>query len=519
MGLWGGNAVNTSAIFETIKREYPYPTAWARDTTDSKVKGYIRRYFGNILQGSLVRTQVIQPGVGEHQNNALFTAPRPVTARQLYAADERDGILTLADNLKKKTGGNSAGCCQTALKTLWTTTDTNIKQKYEEQARQQGLNVDLSRNQREFEDNIGGTLQDFCTNGALGPAEMILLASFRNSAGELVTIAVHGHSNENSAQRSLADFATAEFSRIRSLWDDFSTEMLPVLLQDREGWTAIPRNEAGVPLFPAVDFDNAGRSGLVQITDLFFRVSWDHAWPSDQVYATVPYAEIAPCPNNFYDMERFPLRLDKPLTEMTLSQLSGIIEYLISTSATSDPFVFHAKHDILAHRRAATEALHTPSPPPAPSLLPLPVPPLSPPRAPTRSHTPVPPRSPPPVLPPSPPQAPPWSPTPVSLPAPPPVPRRSPTAVTPPSPLLGPPRSPSPVHAPTAPPAKVKGKKRNAAVAALDSVEAAADDTLGRGRRLRKSPQEAREERAQKAAEVVLKATGNKSKTECFNLV
>jgi hypothetical protein len=45
------------------------------------------------------------------------------------------------------------------------------------------------RNQREFEDNIGGTLQDLCTNGALGPAEMILFASFRNSAGELVTIA------------------------------------------------------------------------------------------------------------------------------------------------------------------------------------------------------------------------------------------------------------------------------------------------------------------------------------------
>ncbi|KAJ7889306.1 hypothetical protein B0H14DRAFT_2561805 [Mycena olivaceomarginata] len=263
---------------------------------------------------------------------------------------------------------------------------------------------------------------------------------------------VHGHSDENSAQRSLADFATAEFSRVRSLWDDFSTEMLPVLLQDREGWTTIPRNEAGIPLFPAVDFENAGRSGLAQITDLSFG--------SLGVYATVPYTDIAACPNNFYDMERFSLRLDKPLTEMTLSQLSGIIEYLIST--------------------AATEALRTPSPP----------------RAPPRSHTPVPPRSPPPVLPPSPPQAPP----------------RSPTPVTPPLPLLAPPRSPSPFHAPTAPPAKVKGKKRNAATAALDSVEAAADDTLGRGRRLRKSPQEVREERAQKAAEAVLKAAGNKSR-------
>ncbi|KAJ7893894.1 hypothetical protein B0H14DRAFT_2559521 [Mycena olivaceomarginata] len=457
---------------------------------------YIRRYFGNILQGSLVRTQVIQPGVGEHQNNALFTAPRPVTARQLYATDERDGILTLADNLKKKTGGNSAGCYQTALKTLWTTTDTNIKQKYEEQARQQGLNVDLSRNQREFEDNIGGTLQDLCTNGALGPAEMILFASFRNSAGELVTIA--------------------------DLWPTLLPQSFPAFAAC--GMTLALKccpccckiARAG-QLFPEMkrEFRSFQPSTLITQVVLGSYKLLIFSFGSLGVHLTFmcPQSSILTCPNNFYDMKRFSLRLDKPLTEMTLSQLSGIIEYLISTSATSDPFVFHAKHDILAHRRAATEALHTPSPPPAP------VPPLSPPRAPTRSHTPVPPRSPPPVLPLSPPQAPPRSPTPVPPPAPPPVPPRSPTPVTPPSPLLGPPRSPSPVHAPTAPPAKVKGKKRNAATAALDSVEAAAADILGRGRRLRKSPQEAREERAQRAAEVVLKTTRNKSKTERFNLV
>ncbi|KAJ7229732.1 hypothetical protein C8J57DRAFT_1251765 [Mycena rebaudengoi] len=128
----------------------------------------------------------------------------------------------------------------------------------------------------------------------------------------------------------------------------------------------------------------------------------------------------------------------------------------------------------------AAEELVPPSSPPSPP---------SPPQAPPRSHNPVPPRSPPPALPPSPPQAPPQSPTPV----------------THPSPLLAPPRSPLPAHASTAPPANVKGKKRNAATAALDSVEAAADDSLRRGRRLRKSPQEAREERAQKAA-------GNRSK-------
>lgn len=37
-------------------------------------------------------------------------------------------------------------------------------------------------NQEDFESNISGTLRDLC-NGPLGPAEMVLLVSFRNAAG------------------------------------------------------------------------------------------------------------------------------------------------------------------------------------------------------------------------------------------------------------------------------------------------------------------------------------------------
>ncbi|KAJ7818121.1 hypothetical protein B0H14DRAFT_2601544 [Mycena olivaceomarginata] len=114
---------------------------------------------------------------------------------------------------------------------------------------------------------------------------------------------------------------------------------------------------------------------------------------------------------------------------MTLPQPSGIIEYLISTSATDDP------PSSVASTGPASVTY------PSPTSVTSPSPSSVAPQAPPRSLTPV----------------------------------------TPPLPLLAPPRSPSPVHAPTAPPAKVKGKKRNAATAALDSVEAAADDTVGRG--------------------------------------
>ncbi|KAJ6591441.1 hypothetical protein B0H10DRAFT_2442183, partial [Mycena sp. CBHHK59/15] len=244
----------TSDILATFKQDFPYPTTWTRDTTDPKVKSYIRRYFGNKLQGSLVRTGIVQPGVGERSNNALFTAKPLLTARQLYEKEEKDEVLTLAD----KSSGNTAGRYQTALRTLWTTTEIDVKQKFENQARENALHVDISRNQRDFEANIGGTLQDLCTNGALGPAEMVLLASYRNTAGELCTLAVHGHSDENPEQKSFADFAP-EFSAVRTQWDNFCGGIIPRPHQDREGWAAIPKNAAGIPIFPSVDFDSATR--------------------------------------------------------------------------------------------------------------------------------------------------------------------------------------------------------------------------------------------------------------------
>lgn len=166
---------------------------------------YIRRYFGNILQGSLVRTGLIQPGVGaSSSNNALFTARTPLTARQLYAAGEREDVLNLA--YQTAPPGNKAGLYQTALKDSWSTAGPELKAKYEEQAKASALHVNIARyllqsgssmcityathrNQKDFEENIGSTIQDLCTNGSLGPAEMVLFASFRSPQGELCTFA------------------------------------------------------------------------------------------------------------------------------------------------------------------------------------------------------------------------------------------------------------------------------------------------------------------------------------------
>ncbi|KAJ7166382.1 hypothetical protein C8R43DRAFT_1162879 [Mycena crocata] len=368
-------------MFTTIRRDFPYPSTWTVEVTDVKLKQYIRRYFGNFLQGTLVRTGVLQPTLTEPAaNNAIFTAPPPRTARQLYAEDEKEGILELANNLKQEVGGNAAGLYQTALKTSWSGIEPETKAKYEEAAHSQASNIDVSRNQSEFEANIGGTLQDLCTNGAIGPAEMVLFASFRNhSDGDLTAFVVHAHSDEN--QRSFIEFVP-NFTALEGQWAGFSKEVLPRRSQqEREAWAVIPRNSAGIPIFPPVDFDDTTRIGLAEITNLFLRVAWDHTWPSDDIYKSLPYDELVARPHKFYDTERFNFHptLATPLQKMSLSQLSSIVEYLIEISDTNCPFAFRQKQDIQAISKTVSP---TPStvvvPSPMVSPVSLPVPPVAP---------------------------------------------------------------------------------------------------------------------------------------------
>ncbi|KAJ7234243.1 hypothetical protein C8J57DRAFT_1575370 [Mycena rebaudengoi] len=150
---------------------------------------------------------------------------------------------------------------------------------------------------------------------------------------------------------------------------------------DRAQWDSIPRNDSGSPLFPSIDFDNTTRSGLAQVTELFFRVCWDHAWPADAAYGVLPLTDIKEHPDEFYDTERFRLhpRLGVPFHEMSLSHLSGIVEELIKLSATDDPFIFRSKADILKLRDTAKatnapaspetvpQATNPPPPPPPPT--------------------------------------------------------------------------------------------------------------------------------------------------------
>ncbi|KAJ6607968.1 hypothetical protein B0H10DRAFT_535716 [Mycena sp. CBHHK59/15] len=180
---------------------------------------------------------------------------------------------------------------------------------------------------------------------------------------------------------------------------------------------------------------------------------------------------------------------------MSLSHLSGMIEYLVSASATDLPFVFRDKTDIVARRGS-------------PVNVPAPVPPPGSVRPPTPRPTSPPPR---PTSPPPRPASPPPRPTsPPPRPAPPP-----PRPVSPPPPptlLLPPPAPPPscPLSPPPPPPKQPKSRKRKA----TDTFEAPNEREempQGRGKRTRKSPQEAREERAQKTADAVSKVKINKN--------
>lgn len=77
-------------------------------------------------------------------NNALFTASRPLTARKLFAKDQRDDVMQEADILMK-TGANSAGSYQSALKVLCDGENEDTKSKYRLVAEERAAAVDIPR--------------------------------------------------------------------------------------------------------------------------------------------------------------------------------------------------------------------------------------------------------------------------------------------------------------------------------------------------------------------------------------
>ncbi|KAJ7440437.1 hypothetical protein FB451DRAFT_1191608 [Mycena latifolia] len=283
------------------------------------------------------------------------------------------------------------------------------------------------------------------------------------------------------------------------------------------------------PVFPlsAEELDDHSHKTLMQVVTKYLEESFDTAFGVGEI----PWAEIASQPDKFYDATRF--QLGFALTGLT--DLSRGEWYELAGTLAAN-----AGAGTLGFFRQAPA--HPESPPRSPS------PDLSPPVSlppPSRSPSPAPP--PPPVSPPAPPPPPPRSPSPVpplppiSPPAPPPPPPRSPSPVpplppvSPPAPAPAPPRSPSPVPPP--PPPQPQNKKRKAAVANNEAEDSAPplrnkrrkavtlepgndqpeNSTLGRGRRIKKSPQEAREERAQKLTEAASEGKA-KSKSKVTNL-
>ncbi|KAJ7479805.1 hypothetical protein FB451DRAFT_1534874 [Mycena latifolia] len=264
------------------------------------------------------------------------------------------------------------------------------------------------------------------------------------------------------------------------------------------------------PVFPlsAEELDDHSHKTLMQVVTKYLEESFDTAFGVGEI----PWAEIASQPDKFYDATRFQLGFAQTgLTDLSRGEWYELAGTLAANAGAGTLGFFrqapaHPESPPRSPSPALSPPVSLPPPPRSPSPAP-PLPPVSPPAPPPpppRSPSPVPPL--PPISPPAPPPPPPRSPSPV-----PPLP-----PVSPPAPAPPPPRSPSPVPPP--PPPQPQNKKRKAAVANNEAEDSAPplrnkrrkavtlepgndqpeNSTLGRGRRVKKSPQEAREERAQK---------------------
>ena len=89
---------------------------------------YLRRYFGNVFHNKMARNDL--SAAPAPIKNALFTASRHLTGRELYAKEEKDDVIERAQTLIRG-GTKPRGSFQVALKDLWDNADEGIKAKYE----------------------------------------------------------------------------------------------------------------------------------------------------------------------------------------------------------------------------------------------------------------------------------------------------------------------------------------------------------------------------------------------------
>ncbi|KAF9070265.1 hypothetical protein BDP27DRAFT_1512352 [Rhodocollybia butyracea] len=274
------------------------------------------------------RPNVVQP-VSQHPTfskkdaqkiiDTLLKLTFPGSGRKYFEDLKSSEIKEQARSLD----GNKAANYQKMLKKNWDDLSVEEKQEWDEEAKQ----VSVSLDQAELKDAFSRFLAAIADSGRIGAFEGVMLYSFRDEEGALVSGCASGGTSRKVFYDTCVPFVKPEdaakhfHANIFNLWTSWAEAALPEELV-RKPWTC---DDEGYPVFPPVDIDHVSLAELVTLTQDFFEATWKRGSDTE-----LPWEELLKSPSDFYDHDKFvfPAPLHHP-ERMKCSQVFDLVEYLI----------------------------------------------------------------------------------------------------------------------------------------------------------------------------------------------
>ncbi|KAE9386627.1 hypothetical protein BT96DRAFT_1005887 [Gymnopus androsaceus JB14] len=261
----------------------------------------------------------------------------PAAGKDLFRRENNDAIKNLATDKFKDT---SALGYQRALSELWK--NAQDQEDYNKRAK----TIDIFKNQLKFRAAMTSALISMCQSNTLGPAEMVLLAGFRDEQNNLKCFHLHGHHDFSNSDTFPLD--KQEVEKMLKAWSDHCEEHIPKHVKQEPAAKdeTLLRNLNGVPVFEKLDLDDLSPK----------QVATDREQPS------IPFTAIEANPEDFIDTKkfRFPVIL-KAVEMLDVDARFKLAAYLMTISSVDhpEPFTLHEKADISARveaRRVKEEA-------------------------------------------------------------------------------------------------------------------------------------------------------------------
>ncbi|KAJ2913533.1 hypothetical protein MD484_g6882, partial [Candolleomyces efflorescens] len=252
-------------------------------------------------------------------------------ARELFAHEHEEAVASEMSRLRQEMPSADLRKLEAEMQELYQKKITDLANN-------------VARNQSEFALLLVQALQDICDRRYLGSALLGVLFAFRETSDNIQHGLLYAGFNAESSTR--IGHRLKNHDQILREWCTHADIMLPRHNLLPESMSITYRAD-GLPVLPNLDLRTATLGHLQSILHNYLAKCWNCVWPSDDVIASIPYADIAKKPELYYDIAKF--TLPGPIVDPTTITFTSVIPMwtaLWNLCESPTPFRFFYKPTI-----------------------------------------------------------------------------------------------------------------------------------------------------------------------------